>query len=749
MSDHLDRLRAALADRYCIERELGRGGMATVYLAEDLKLERQVAVKVLQPELAAALGTERFLREIKLTARLEHPHILTVHDSGEADGLLYYVMPYVEGESLRERLNREKQLPIEDAIQITREVADALDFAHRHDVVHRDVKPENILVAAGHARVADFGIARAVSTAGGDRLTETGLAVGTPEYMSPEQAAGESDLDRRSDVYALGSVLYEMLTGEPPFTGPTAQSVLAKRLTQTPVDVSSVREAVPSAVSRAIAKALAKTPADRFATCEQFAEALEAIPHGTAVGEAERPEKSVAVLPFANMSADPENQYFCDGIAEEIINALAQLPELRVAGRTSAFSLRDKMEDLRVIGEKLNVATVLEGSVRRAGPRLRITAQLVDVTDGYQLWSERFDRELHDVFAIQDEIAQAIAGRLQVTLVGEAGRQLIRPQTANLRAYERYLKGRSLLYQRGLAMRQALECFKEALELDPDYPLAHAGLADTYSILGYYGFLRPQEAWPRAGEAAKRAVTLGPNLAEAHNAMAVIALARDWDWPLAEREFRRALELNPGYIQARCWYAQLYLQVIRGRHDVAIEEARRAVELDPLSNYTHSMLAGVLANAGHHTEAIAEARRGTELDASSYHGQWVLGVSYQSASRFPEAEAAFDLALAVSGRHPWALACLGSMYGDWGKSAEARAVHQELLARSQHQYVQPTLLAMLAAAVGNSDDAMTLAHRACDEHDAFLAFSALCTPWSARLRAHPRFGEIQQRMGLA
>ena len=363
---------------------------------------------MLQPELARAVGKDRFLREIEVSARLAHPHILPLLDSGDAAGTLFYVMPYVEGESLRQRLDRERQLPVDEALRLTGEVADALGYAHALGILHRDVKPENILLQAGHAVVADFGIARAIDQAGGDRLTETGLAIGTPAYMSPEQAGGETTLDGRSDLYSLACVLFEMLAGEPPFAAATVQALLARKATESPPSVASLRATVSPHVAAALAKALAAVPSDRFATVGEFVAALR----GTEMAAAEE-RAAVAVLPFANMSAEPENEYFSDGITEEVINAVAQVPDLRVTARTSAFQFKGKEYDVREIGRKLSVRAVLEGSVRKVGNRVRITAQLVDATNGYHLWSERFDRDLEDVFAIQDEIAAAIAGRLR------------------------------------------------------------------------------------------------------------------------------------------------------------------------------------------------------------------------------------------------------------------------------------------------------------------------------------------------
>jgi len=418
-SDPLARLRSALADRYTIGRELGSGGMGIVLLAEDRKHHRQVAIKVLKPDLAAALGRERFLREIATAAGLNHPHILPLHDSGDAEGFLYYVIPYVEGESLRERLDRERQLTIEDAVQIAREVADALSYAHDHNVLHRDIKPENILLSAGHALVTDFGIARTIT--GGGQLTEVGSLVGTPAYMSPEQVDGSPRIDGRADLFSLGCVLYEMLVGAPPFKGSTLTAVIANRLSFPTPSPRMARELVPEAIDAAVRKAMASLPADRFSTAAQFADALDTS-RPSEPAPAVVPDRSIAVLPFTNQSSDPESEYFSDGIAEEIINALAQLPGLHVAARTSSFAFKGKGADIAEVGAKLKVATVLDGSVRKAGNRVRITAQLVSVGDGYHLWSERYDSELDDVFAIQDHIARAIAQRFEVMLASPTGR---------------------------------------------------------------------------------------------------------------------------------------------------------------------------------------------------------------------------------------------------------------------------------------------------------------------------------------
>ena len=472
---------AALADRYTVERELGRGGMATVYLAEEKKHGRKVAIKVLRPEITAALGTERFLREIGIAARLAHPHIVPLIDSGEAGGFLYYVQPHVPGGSLRDRLEETSQLPLKDALRIAQEIGAGLDFAHRKGFVHRDVKPENILFADGHAVLADFGVARACSDADA-QVTEVGLAVGTPEYMSPEQASGEAELGPASDVYSFACVVYEMLAGEPPFHGLGPRAIMAKQVTESPRPLRGLRPEVPLATERAVGHALEKDPTQRYASAAEFVAALVA-PDRPGATPTPATTRSIAVLPFVNASPDPDNEYLSDGITDELIDALAKIAGLRLASRTSVFALKGKPLDVRAVGALLGTSVVLEGTVRKAGDRLRITAQLTSTDDGRLIWSHRYDRKLVDVFAIQDEIAATIVNTLRATMFADLSEHVPRRYTENIQAYGLYLKGRyawNKRTQEGVA--EAIGYFEQAIAEDPSYAPAYAGLADSYAL---------------------------------------------------------------------------------------------------------------------------------------------------------------------------------------------------------------------------------------------------------------------------
>ena len=679
MSDLQERLQKAVADRYRVEREIGRGGMATVFMAQDPKHGRPVAIKVLHPHLAAALGSERFLREIQIAARLQHSHIVPLYDSGQGEGLLYYVMPYIEGESLRQRLQRETQLPLDDALQIGRAVAAALDYAHRHNVVHRDIKPENVMLHEGAAMVTDFGIAKAVTAAASDNLTQTGTAVGTPAYMSPEQAGGEAELDGRSDIYSLGCVVYEMLAGRTPFTGPTAQSIIAQCFAEPVPPLRPLRDTVPDGVERAVLRALAKIPGDRFATAAQFAQAMgsggASTPPGAMPAAQGSGTKSIAVLPFVDMSPQRDQEYFCEGIAEELINALTKIGELRIASRTSAFAFRGKDVSIRRIGEELGVAAVLEGSVRKAGNKLRVTAQLVNVADGYHLWSERYDRDLEDVFAIQDEIAGNIVKALRVMLTDREKRALERPATENVQAYEFYLRGRQYYHQwRKKSIEYARRMFERAIALDPQFARAYAGIADCCSFLAKYWdsskvILEGAETYSR------KALELAPDLAEAHVSRG-LALSYSKRYEEAEREFEFALRLDPKLFEAHYLYGRARFE--QGKNAEAaqlFEEASRLRPDDyqaPVFRWQALVALGKKADAeACHRQALQVLERHVELNPEDSRALNLGGVVLARGGRSEQAREWVKRALAIDPEDSWMLYNTACFYAVQGERDEA------------------------------------------------------------------------------
>jgi serine/threonine protein kinase/Flp pilus assembly protein TadD len=612
----LDRLRDSFSGTYSIDRELGRGGMATVYLAQDVKHDRVVALKILHPDLAATLGPDRFLREIKLAARLNHPHILPLFDSGEAGGFLYYVMPYVEGESLRECLDREQQLPIDEAVHHGRAIASALDYAHRQGIVHRDIKPENVMLYEGEAMVMDFGIAKAVSAAGSETLTQTGMMVGTPAYVSPEQAAGEANLDGKSDQYSLACVVYEMITGERPFTGATPQATMSKRFSETPRPIRAIRSTVPESVEKAVSRAMSTDGEKRYSTVAQFGQALASGSMATPTSTETIPvakvsqAKSVAVLPFANLSADPDSEYFTDGMADEIINALSKIQSLRVASRTSSFAFKGKSEDISEIGKKLKVSSVLEGSMRKMGNKLRITAQLINAADGYQLWSERYDREVEDVFAIQDDISQAIVKALRVILSEGEKKQIEKAHAVDVKAYDFYLRGRQYFHSfRRKSLIYAREMFNRAIDIDPEYARAYAGVSDTCSLL--YTYFDARESNLRQADiASRKAIELAPDLAEARVARG-ISLSVSGRVDEATSEFEQAMKLDPKLFDAAYWFARA--RRTQGEYEESARLFERAAAIRPEDYQVPGFLAQVLIALGRTEEAQIQFRRQIRL----------------------------------------------------------------------------------------------------------------------------------------
>jgi serine/threonine-protein kinase len=707
--DRLADLRTALGDRYAFERELGRGGMATVYLAHDLKHDRPIALKVLHPELAATLGPERFQREIRMAARLQHPHILSVHDSGNVPAepgrapILWFAMPFIEGESLRDRLARETQLPLDDAIQIAREVADALEYAHQHGVIHRDVKPENILLSTGHALVADFGIARALSESSDSKLTQTGTTVGTPAYMSPEQAAGERALDARSDVYSLGCVVWEMIAGEPPFTGPTAQAVLMRRFTETPRPLRAARETVPEGIEHAVAKALAKSPADRFASAGEFGKALRERARGVPATEPTRavtpqpapiaPERPpaprsthrfrvtaalavgfllglgvlfgwlrsrgggrddavggtrrLAVVPFENLGRH-EDDYFADGVTDEIRGKLANLPGLDVTARSSSSQYKRTEKSPAEVGRELGVDYLLTGTVRwekgAGGNRVRVSPELIRVSTGSSRWQQPFDAALSDVFQVQADIASRVAEALNLALEAPKQEQLAERPTTSLAAYDAFLKGEEAA--QGIwgigpgELRNAAEHFEKAVALDSSFALAWAQLSRVLSYAYFVGTPTPADA-ARANLAADRALALAPARPAGR---------------LARGDYQRNVTNDNAAAMAE--YA----------------EGLRAAPNDP------DLLTGAALAAqslGRWDEAEAQLKRTLALDPRSITTARRLAFTLLWLRRYPEAMAASDQALRLGPSHLQALSTRAMIYLAQGDLAQARQViHQ-------------------------------------------------------------------------
>jgi len=726
--------------------------MATVYLADDLKHRRKVAIKVLRPELGMLLGAERFAREIEVVAGLTHPHILPLYDSGDVllehaeeseslgpQRLLFYVMPYVRGESLRHKLLREKQLTVDDAMGIIRQVASALDHAHALGLIHRDIKPENILLNEGQAMVTDFGIALDAAALPEKRLTRSGVMVGTPSYMSPEQAAGERMLDGRSDIYGLGVMLYEMLAGEAPFTGPTAQAVIAKRFTDPAPSIRRLRPAVPASVDETIKKALANVPADRFPSGAAMVAAL------TAPVIAKSP--SVAVLPFLNFSADPENEFFADGITEDVIAQLAKIRSLKVISHTSVMPFKKRELSLKEIGARLNTGTLLEGSIRRAGNRVRIVAQLIDAETDRHLWAETYDRDLTDIFAIQSDVALRIAGALEAELSHEETTRIKKQPTADVQAYQLYLMGRHCLARwTGEGMDQAIKYFEQAVARDNDYALAYADLGYAYTEIGIgvAGSLHPGEAFRRAKAAVARALEIDPDLPEAFAVLAHLKVAVDYDWAGAEADYKRAIELNPNSGVAYDAYGLMLASL--ERYDEAIEMQQRAHELDPVA---HRMdIATTYLRAGQYEEAMHAILECLEMDPHLALAHATAGWAYILNGKPEQGIASLRKALSLSPDSTLYLAQLGQALARAGKIDEARDILRQLEDLSKQRYVSPYHMAYVYTGLGENDRAMDFLEKAHEVRSGGI-FGVKGSFLFASLRGEPRFKALLKRMNLA
>jgi len=755
-----DSLQTALGDAYRIDRELGGGGMSRVFVAEETRFHRDVVIKVLAPDLGASLSAERFEREIQLAARLQHPHIVPLLSAGDVNGLPYYTMPFVAGSSLRERMLA-GPIHLHDAQNILRDTAKALAYAHRQGIVHRDIKPENILLNEGTAMIADFGVARAVqaaSTLAGNStsLTQTGTQIGTPMYMSPEQAAGDPSVDFRADLYAFGVMAYELLAGQHPFgSRKTAHAMVIAHMTETPTPIVTHATTVSHSMASIVMQCLGKDPAERPQSASDIVAALEAgaatpVPM-PAVVSTPVPPAAVAVLPFTNMSGDPNNEYFSDGITDDIIMALTQVKALRVAARTSSFAYKNKNEDLATIGRTLRVSSVLQGSVRRAGNRVRVTVQLMNARDGFQLWSERFDRDLDDIFAIQDEIARGIVDQLQVTLgIKQATLPLVARPTDDLEAYQLYLRGREASHLRSPAsLRRAIEYFRQALARDPNYARAHVGLAEAHIGLGVYQYVPTLDAAREAEKSLLAAENLEPNLAILHMLWGQLKLYLRPDWHEAGPHLERALAIDPHEPVAHAYVA--FLNGMLGNLEESRAAAARAVAADPLSLFVRAV--SVMGFPRHgipgadSAAALASHEEALRMDPNSVIHLWMSAIRLSDLGRNEEALPLVSRAVELTQRGPLVLGMYGRALALSGRVEEARRIKQELHERAQREYVGPAARLMQIGL--DIDDEAATAALLRENIEAMTGPTAISTTVTRELDPlldHPRLGPLVRQL---
>ncbi len=775
-----------VSDRYRIVRELGRGGMATVYLAIDTRYDREAAIKVLDPEIAQGVAAERFTREIALAAKLTHPHIVPLLDSGTTDGRLWFVMPVLENQSLRERIDADKQLPIAEAVRIAREILSALDYAHTHDVVHRDIKPENILLTGGVSVLADFGLAKGMAITGA-ALTQAGLVVGSAYYMSPEQAAGEEVIDGRSDLYSLGCVLYEMVTGEPPFVGKTVQSIMAKRFTEDAPRARTLRPAVRPDLDDVIAHALARSPADRYQTAGEFMAALERAigsdPNGRAAppaggrsakraplaaiaavfvvlavaafafmrhgapNAAPHAPRSIAVIPLANLSDDKAQEYFSAGMTDELLTALSSIKQLRVAARASSFAARGAADtvDIHTIGRKLNVDAVLDGSVRRDGDQVRVSVRLVSVANDSTIWNERYDRKMTDVFAMQEEIARAVVAAIKLDLGADA-QPVVRKATGDTAAYDLYLRGRHATDLRtAAALEQAADFFRKATDRDPSYARAWAGLADVYILQALNYYSAPAGAYVKGKAAAVRALALDSTLAEANTSLGTVRYFYDRDFAGASAAYDRAIALDPQYPSAHYFYSML----LTGRDNARAErEADAARQLDPLSPPMAQALGMVFIATARWDKAIMPLRAAIALEPNYYFPHAWLSLALAHAGTAADAVAEAQRAVALNPGNALVLAYLGEVYATTGNRPAAVQVAATLDSISRTRPVCAMYVARIFDHLGDADHAFAWLDRAMAAHEGQLA-QIMRLDAFPYIKNDPRFTRLIKQLGFS
>ena len=734
---------------YKILEKIGEGGMGVVYKGEDAKLRRVVALKFLPEGLMKdPEAKERFVQEAQAAAALDHPNICTVHEIDEAEDQTFIAMAYIQGESLRDIIGS-GALEMDRAVKIAMQIAEGLREAHKRGVIHRDIKPANIILTESEqAKIMDFGLAKLVW---GVDLTKTAVIMGTVAYMSPEQAKGEA-VDQRTDIWSFGAMLYEMLSGERPFKNRHDHALLHSLLYEEPEPIGNLRKDLPVGLDNIVAKCLQKDPKDRYRDMESLLGDLKSFsveykPDSSRLETADKKVPSIAVLPFVNMSVDPDNEYFSDGLSESIINVLTQLNNFKVVARTSAFSFKGKDVNIQDIGKELNVENVLEGSVQKAGNRLRITAQLISVKDGYHLWSEKFDRTLDDVFAIQDEISLQIVDKLKIKLGSEEKSMLVKRYTEDIEAYNLYLKGLYNLAQiTKEGVDKALDLFHQVIKKDPTYALAYAGISDCHARNTWYYYRPPKEELPKALAFAEKALTLDPQLSEAHVSLGYAKMLYDRDWEKAGREFQQAIELNPGNALAHNFYSIYY--AVLGKNDKSIAEAQKALDLSPADLWMWINLGMRYYYDNQFEMCLKYTKKAIVLEPNSFLGHCYSVFPLVFLGRTKEAlQAAYKAAEVLGEYSPHILIALGLAHSTSGNRKEAEKIIDELVGLSDKGTIPTFSIAWIYTSLEERDKAYEWMERAVDENDPLIMWIK-SDPMFKRLEADPRYNKLLNTLGL-